>query len=206
MPQPAQRCYRLKARDEPGTEGCVSDLPSGQVCASDAVAPDIGFRIPVGDRITLESFNHVGDFVRHRAFLGELTAINELDLVDRKDATFIVRRGLNGANRGMPGHPNLLNQAVSFESVNFPTFFLRHQDSRLKLMPKLDSDPLFNDDASFYPVDPLTRFGFSISFEATKFPGRFIRHRDFHLFLDPHNDSRLFADDATFFVIPGLDR
>jgi hypothetical protein len=202
-PQPAQRCYRLKARDEPGTGGCVSTLPSGQVCASDAIAPDV--RIRVGDRITLESFNHVDRFVRHQFGLGELTQINQANLSDRQDATFIVRRALNRATRGMPGHPNLLNEAVSLESVNFPTFFLRHQDFRLKLAQN-DNSPLFEDDASFYPVDPLTRFGFSHSFEATKIPGSFIRHRDFHLRLDPNDSSDLFRQDATFFVIPGLDR
>jgi hypothetical protein len=198
VPLGAQRCYRLKARTEPGTEGCVSIQWTNKICVDDAGA---GASFRLGDRITLESFNHVGDFVRHRAFLGELTAINQADLVDRQDATFIVRPGLNGARRESLN----FDFSVSFESVNFPGWFLRHQDFRLKLMQN-DNSPLFNDDASFFPSLPLTRRGFSLSFEATKLPGSFIRHRDFHLWLDQNDNSNLFAGDATFFVIPGLDR
>jgi len=113
-----------------------------------------------------------------------------------------VRPGLNGARRQNPDHSE--DVAVSFESVNFPGSFLRHQDFRLKLMN--DNSPLFRDDASFYPVRPLTRFGFSVSLEATRVFRSFIRHRDGHLVLDPNDNSDLFAQDATFFVIPGLDR
>jgi hypothetical protein len=201
IPLGAQRCYRLKARTAPGTEGCVSVQWTNKICDSDAAA---GVFVEPGRRITLESFNHIGDFVRHRAFLGELTAINLSDLVDRQDATFIVQPGLNGARRQNPTHPYLTDVAGSLESVNFPGWFLRHQNFRLKLMAKEDT-PLFRDDASFYPVDPLARRGYSLSFEATKFTGTFIRHRDFHLWLDLNDNSDLFAQDATFFVVPGLD-
>jgi len=36
MPPGAQRCYRLKARTAPGTEGCVSANWSGPICTSQA--------------------------------------------------------------------------------------------------------------------------------------------------------------------------
>jgi len=144
VPLGAQRCYRLRARTEPGTEGCVSIQFTNKICLSDATA---GAFLEPGERITLESFNHIGDFVRHRFSLGELTAINQADRVDRQDATFIVRPGLNGARRQNPDHSE--DVAVSFESVNFPGSSLRHQDFRLKLMN--DNSPLFRDDASFYP-------------------------------------------------------
>jgi Alpha-L-arabinofuranosidase B (ABFB) domain len=191
MPLGADQCFRLRARDEPGTEGCVSIQFSTKVCAHDATP---GAFVLAGTRITLESFNNIGDFVRHRWFLGEVTAINQFSLVERQDATFIQRKALNGA------------RAVSLESVNFPGWYLRHWGFRLKLEQN-DNSQQFANDASFFPVAPLTGFGFSVSFEATNFPGRFIRRdRDFHLVVDPFENNDLFRQDATFFVVPGLER
>ena len=68
--------------------------------------------------VSLGLSNFPDRFIRHRNFLGELTPIQS-DL-DRNDTTF--------------GSEDLqIGSAVSFRSVNFPTFVLRHQDFRIKL-------------------------------------------------------------------------
>jgi hypothetical protein len=113
--------------------------------------------------------------------------------VDREDATFILRPALNGNA-----------DAVSFESVNYPGLFLRHQDFRLKLT-KNDASPLFKDDASFFKRAALAGGAATASFEASKYPGFYIRHRDFHLWLEKNDPpSDIFKKDATFIIEPGL--
>jgi hypothetical protein len=93
---------------------------------------------------------------------------------------------------------------VSFESVNYPGFFLRHQDFRLKLI-KNDNSRLFKDDASFFKRTALAGGVTTASFEASKFPGFYIRHRDFHLWLEKNDPpSDLFKKDATFIIGQGL--
>ncbi|MFM6252779.1 MAG: AbfB domain-containing protein, partial [Dolichospermum sp.] len=54
----------------------------------------------------------------------------------RKDATFCPRRGLS--NKG----------GTSYESYNFPGYYIRHRDFELWL-DKFDGSSLFRDDASF---------------------------------------------------------
>jgi hypothetical protein len=75
-------------------------------------------------------------------FPGELATISSA--LDRCDATFAVRPALSGT----PG-------AVSFESVNYPGLYLRHQFWRLKLHPN-DGSALFRQDASFNPKRGLS--------------------------------------------------
>ena len=57
---------------------------------------------------------------------------------DSEDIAFFVRPGLTGDAR-----------TVSFESVNFPKHFLRHQAYRMKLHRNDDAD-LFRKDATFW--------------------------------------------------------
>jgi hypothetical protein len=83
-------------------------------------------------RISLRSVNFRDRFIRHKGdpahppFLAELEPI--VSDLDKADATFIMTPGING----MGGN------SVSFASVNFPGFWLRHQDFRLKL----DKEPV----------------------------------------------------------------
>jgi hypothetical protein len=125
-------------------------------------------------------------YLRHKDFLGELTTV-DTDL-DRNDATFDIVPGL--------ADPNLISFAAV--NANFPGFYLRHQDFRLKLHGQPPGPPLgggepsheyklFNSDATFIIrqglFDPTL-----VSFETfTRFSDtpRFIRHRDFHFFVDP---------------------
>ena len=67
--------------------------------------------------------------------MGKATKItNELDA---NDSTFIIR-------------PNPQGVGVQFESVNFPKYFLRHQNYRVKLNAG-ENRELFKKDSTFIP-------------------------------------------------------
>ena len=141
--------------------------------------------------IAIQSYNFPDHYVRHRAYLGELTKI--ASSLDQLDSTFRVVKGLAG--RG----------TVSFESRNFPGYFLRHHNLRLKLH-KFDGTDLFRQDASF-----LTKNGLALglsnvpvdetltSYESINYPGYYIRHRAdtraeeagkvFHLYIEKYVGS-----------------
>ena len=90
----------------------------------------------------------------------------------------------------------------SFESVDYPGYFLRHQDYRLKLSPRSD-DALFRKDATFCVRSGLFSSS-GRSFESFNFPGHYIRHSNFELWIARSDGSALFKKDATFIVSPPL--
>ena len=136
--------------------------------------------------INLESLNLPGHFIRHAAFLGELTRrggpVNDF-------AFTLISRGAG---------------KVAIRSLNFPDRFLRHRDFRIHLEgPAGAGDDLWMQDSSFFFEQGLAdRAG--VSFRSLNFPDRYLRHRDFHLVLDPPSgpDDELFRRDATFFRRP----
>jgi hypothetical protein len=158
-------------------------------------------------RVSLESFNLRGYFVRHANYLGELSKV-ESDL-DRNDATFDMVDGLADRN------------AKSLQSVNFPTHFLRHQEFSVKLHggprgvlvdpagppppPEPPDMQLMRQDATFVIVGGLAAPGDQewVSFRSFNKPELFLRHMDFHLFAHPvknHTDEM----DATFRIVTGF--
>jgi len=79
---------------------------------------------------------------------------------DKQDATFVQAAGL--------ANPT----CVSFESINRPGSYLRHQNFLLHLQPS-DGSPLFAQDATFCPG--AGNSGQGTSFQSVNFPGRFLR-------------------------------
>lgn len=141
--------------------------------------------------LSFSSVNFPGRYIRHRNSLGEITGV--FSNLDRADATFLVRPGLNGSPI-----------AVSLEAVNYPGHFLRHQNFRLKLHA-YDGSQLFRNDASFLNNDGGAWEGNAqMSFESVNFPAHFIRHRNFELWLDERDGSDLFNQDASWQPIPPL--
>jgi hypothetical protein len=134
----------------------------------------------------LESYNVPGHFIRHAAFLGELTRrggpVNDF-------AFTLINRGTG---------------KVALRSVNFGDRFLRHRDFRIHLEgPAGAGDDLWLQDSSFFFERGLAdRSG--VSFRSVNFPDRYLRHRDFHLVLEPPAGpgDDLFRADATFFRRP----
>jgi hypothetical protein len=174
---------------------------------------------------SFESVNYPGRYIRHSFFLGVLTPVssdsNQAGNLDEADATFLVHRpGLGHDNPNLATH-NGTQDLVSFESVNYPGYFLRHQDFRLKLQ-RDDGTDLFHQDATFVQrlgrADNLARpdpngrdlpgidWPGTVSYEAVGFPGYFIRHQNFELWIarSDAGNTATFAADASFVPWRGL--
>jgi hypothetical protein len=89
----------------------------------------------------------------------------------------------------------------SFESLNYPGLFIRHQYFRGKIT-SIQSD-LDEKDSSFKLVRGLADDS-CVSFESTNYPGYFLRHRNFKIYLDLLTQDQLFKLDATFYKRNGL--
>ena len=100
------------------------------------------------------------------------------------------------------GLTNLIGELISFRSYNFPMKFIRHQGFNVKLTD-IDSES-DKKDASFIVVPALNGQKGFVSFESVNYPGYYLRHQGFELKLGSQEDSRLYKDDASFKVGPGL--
>jgi len=89
---------------------------------------------------------------------------------------------------------------VSFQSVNFPTMYLRQSNLALVLNTN-DNSATFRGDATFYRTAGFADSTWT-SFRSFSVAGRFIRHFNFALRLDPITSSSPTVDkqDATFRV------
>jgi hypothetical protein len=126
-------------------------------------------RLTNGTRIGLEPANRSGYRVRHRNFAGHIDAVGPTSSsLDRADSTFTARPGL--ANSG----------CVSFESINYPGYYLRHQTFRIYLH-RFDGTRLFTADATFCPVAGLT--GQHSSFRSYNYPGHYLHCRGAELYI-----------------------
>jgi hypothetical protein len=143
-----------------------------------AVAPPPA---PAGGFVSLQSYNYRNFYVRHRNYLGEITAVNSG--LDVADSSFRMVPGLAGGN------------TVSFESRNYPGHYLRHQGFRIKLH-RPDGSDLFRKDASFRVVPGLADPSWK-SFESVNYPGYHLRHRNFQLFIE-QGSGDLYRQDCTF--------
>jgi hypothetical protein len=139
--------------------------------------------IPEGYR--LQSYAYPDLFIRHRRYLGELTKL--YSTIEKQSATFMILPGLADST------------VVSFEAINYPGYYLRAEDARIKLQ-KLTDDKDFGKDATFRMVPGLADKTWT-SFESFSKPGNFMRQRDLHLYLEKGDDEQ-FRKDATFRIIP----
>jgi Alpha-L-arabinofuranosidase B (ABFB) domain len=101
-------------------------------------------------------------FVRHTnglAFTEVVSASSDATL--KADASWKVVAGLADAS------------CYSFQSVNFPSDFLRHTNSRV-VKASNDNSPLFKADATWCAKDGLS--GVGVSFESKNYPGYYLRH------------------------------
>jgi hypothetical protein len=117
----------------------------------------------------------------HNNFLGYIEV--PTTPTKKRDVSFRLRNGL--------ANPN----CTSFESINFPGYFLRHQNYRIKLH-RNDGSQLFLEDATF--CQRYGAAGRGISFESHNYPGYWIRHKNYELWINPSDNTELFRNDATF--------
>ena len=121
-------------------------------------------------------------YIRHSLGQGftEVVGSGSSDTL-KKDATWKAVPGLADAG------------CFSFESVNYPNEFLRHQNSRV-VKSLNNGDPLFKNDATWCAVNGLS--GTGVSLESKNYPGRYLRHYRGELWL-ARNGGTL-ATDAAF--------
>lgn len=88
--------------------------------------------------------------------------------------------------------------AIRLQSINFPDFFIRHQNFEAELM-KIDS-PGFREDFLWNEVfRGRDENGVAlVRFESINMPGHFLRHTDFRLVCQRDENNELFKKDSTF--------
>jgi hypothetical protein len=101
-------------------------------------------------------------YIRHRSFRGEVSPVGSA--VDRQDATFRMVPGLADGNW------------VSLESVNYPGYYLRHQNFEFHLQQASD-DQLFREDATFRIVPGMAGADY-VTLESYNYPGHYIYWTD----------------------------
>ena len=112
---------------------------------------------------------------------------------DKQHASFVQAAGL--------ANPS----CISFESIDRPGSYLRHQNFQLHLQPS-DGSPLFSQDATFCPGPGNS--GQGMSFQSVNFPGRFLRTFNNVLFLasnggpNPWDTATDWAADTSWVVAP----
>jgi hypothetical protein len=112
---------------------------------------------------------------------------------DKQGATFVRAAGL--------ANPS----CVSFESIDRPGSYLRHQNFQLRLQPS-DGSPLFSQDATFCPAPGNS--GQGTSFQSVNFPGRYLRTFDNILYIasnggaDPWDTTTGWAAETSWVVAP----
>ncbi|MBB4744882.1 hypothetical protein BJY16_008341 [Actinoplanes octamycinicus] len=125
--------------------------------------------LTVGSTVALTVADRPGYRVRHRDFLGRVDPIGpSRDDPGRPDSSFTARTGI--ANSG----------CVSLESVNYPGYFLRHQNFEIKLQQRDRSD-LFAQDATFCPI--VIRSGAALTLRSINYPDLFVAEAGDRLFL-----------------------
>lgn len=146
-----------------------------------------------GPILSFESYNFPGKFIRHANGLGEISVVMPSDSLAKNDASFELAPCL-AISGGSTDY-------FSFKSFNYPNFYLRHQNGRLKLNEKPAADDnLYNEDASFKIVIGLAD-SHAVSFQSKNYPKSYIRHREGHLWVEPNDGSTLFKNDATFRIL-----
>jgi hypothetical protein len=132
-----------------------------------------GFTLDPGPRVSLQTTSPGGSsgYIKHDdsddlVVVAPVTA--DSSNTDKQDATFVETAGL--------ANPDCL----SFEAVNKPGSYLRHENFQFHLQPN-DGSSLFSMDATFCPGTGNS--GQGTSFQSVDFPGQFIRNFNNVVFL-----------------------
>jgi hypothetical protein len=131
----------------------------------------------------IQSYNFQDRYVRHADFGVRI----DPNVSPVQDSQFRVVPGLTGSG------------TVSFQSVNYPGYYLRHYGYELELAAD-DGSAVFREDATFRQVPGLADGSWS-SFQSFNYPDQYLRHQDYQLRIDPITDATGRAD-ATFRLTP----
>jgi beta-xylosidase len=133
----------------------------------------------------IQSFNYQERFVRHIDFEARIDA--DIDL--EQDAYWNITPGLSDAT------------CVSFESVNYPGYFLKQSDDGL-ILQEQDGSKQFNNEATFCIVPGLYDSSW-VSFQSYADQAQYIRHYNYVLKTDTISTD-IEKMDATFRILEGV--
>ncbi|MEU7607973.1 AbfB domain-containing protein [Micromonospora sp. NPDC049204] len=162
--------------------------------ASKTVGSSAPVALPVNVRRSLQvtTPGFTNRYLRHRDSLAYTEVVDAASSsLLKADATYTIRAGLAGTG------------CYSFESVNFPGQYLRHQNSRVRNSPD-DGSALLRADATWCARVGLT--GTGVSLESYNFRGRYLRHYDSEIWLsngtggDAYNTPTRWAADSTWAI------
>ncbi|MEV0646656.1 AbfB domain-containing protein [Phytomonospora sp. NPDC050363] len=148
--------------------------------------------LPVNTRRSFQvtTSGHTEKYLRHAGSLAYTEVVNAASsALLKSDATYTVRAGLAGSG------------CYSFESVNYPGQYLRHQDSRVRNSPD-DGSALMRADATWCAQSGAT--GGGVSLEAYNQPGSYLRHYNSEVWITngsggaAYNSPALWAADSTW--------
>lgn len=150
---------------------------------------DFTFRLVPGladsNFVSFESVNFPGYYLRHSNYRLTLQK-GTSDQLFKNDATFKILPGL--------AYPDGYG-FVSFESYNFPGYYIRHSGFHLYL--GTGTSDLFKNDATFWAKDCWA------SLRSYNFPAHYMRHRSYLGELTTVSSSTD-KSDASFRIVPGL--
>jgi non-reducing end alpha-L-arabinofuranosidase len=157
-----------------------------------------GFTIDPGPQVSLQATTPGGGYVKHDdgddgVVTAPVTAASPA--VDRQDATWVQTAGLADPN------------CSSFESIDRPGSYLRHQSFQFHLQPD-DGSTLFSQDATFCQAPGNS--GQGVSFQSVNFPTRFIRAFGNIVYLagnggtNPWDTTTSWAEDSSWLVTAPL--
>jgi non-reducing end alpha-L-arabinofuranosidase len=155
-----------------------------------------GFTANPGPLISLQATapGSTSNYIKHNdADDGVVTApvTGASPATDKQDATWVQTAGLADPS------------CFSFESINRPGSYLRHQNFQFHLQPD-DGSPLFSQDATFCQRTGNSPQG--VSFESVNFPTRFVRAFDNVVYIagnggtNPWDTTTSWAEDSSWLV------
>ncbi len=176
--------YFSESSDKLATWTTPEVLPgglSGFVRHGTVLKEDADLVLSEGPVWSWDSYNFPGRLLRHTG-IGNPVRVDP-DVNPTGDAEFVMVPGLADPN------------AVSFESVNNPGYYLRHWDYNMRLHA-YNGTQTFKEDATFYYRAGLADSTYA-SFQSYNFPDRYIRHYGYVLRIDPISSDTA-RQDATF--------
>jgi non-reducing end alpha-L-arabinofuranosidase len=154
------------------------------------------FALDPGPRVSLQSTapGSTSSYIKHNdvddgVVIAPVTASSSD--ADKQDATFVETAGLADSS------------CISFQSVNKPDSYLRHQNFQLHLQPN-DGSTLFAQDGTF--CQRPGNSGNGVSFESVNFPARFLRTFENTLYIasnggsNPWDTATSWADETSWLV------
>jgi Alpha-L-arabinofuranosidase B (ABFB) domain len=160
-------------------------------------APPVNGTLTAGAEISLNATTPccTGDYLTHQGPSAQAAIVPIAPgspASARTGATWIVHRGFASGS------------CVSFESRDFPGYYLRHQGTVLYL-ERSDGTTFFAADATFCPVPGIDGQGYS--FRSFNDPARYIRHYFYRLYIasdggpSPSDNSAFWTQDVSWRVV-----